>query len=338
MNKTNTRSPQCSHQRIDLWRQLSALRHWAFLRFAIGPIPLLGLVLGLGTGLGLGAGATTAHAGLQANAMVGVGHDTRVTLAADDTQRQEQGDGYGLMQAGMGWQSAWRSGQFTSELSVRDQHWQQTQMFNTRLYSGFVHVSQQTGPVRSELTWMQAQADVDGDRYLELTRVSPAVGKKLGQSLYVRGQLDYSEKRYHNHSVGEAQRRAQRIGARVLGYWFIPNTSWSLSSTLQTLREENRPGEYQAQYDYDAVILKLALRHKSLWFGHKVGHRLQLRGEERVYAQRYDLRLRWQFSQEWQWTPQWSWQWRVRQEDHYSDRATSDYAQTRFETQLEWAL
>ncbi|MCA6058943.1 hypothetical protein HUF18_04085 [Thalassolituus sp. ST750PaO-4] len=274
--------------------------------------------------------AAQAKAGLQLELAAGAGYDSNVAPDVTDINAG-LGDSYHALEASLGWRTAGRRGvQFETSYWLKEQRWQVYSEYDNRLQTGLLRFGYQGDVLATDVALIAATADVDGQSYMQLERISPALGFIPSESLYVRTQFDFMRKTYEQNSARDSERSA----ARLQLYWFFRSSGLSLSALIQGVDEQ---ADAQV-YSYQAGIGRLSLRHRSRWFGLSVVNHLRARLEQRQYddvteqRQRLEISSRWQLSQRWQWSVS------LQRDDRQSDFAAASYDQNRLESAIRWSF
>ncbi len=274
--------------------------------------------------------ADQAKAGLQFALAAGAGYDSNVAPDVTDINAG-LGDRYHSREASLGWRTANRRGvQFETSYWLKEQRWQIYSEYDNRLQTGLLRFGYQGDVLATDVALITATADVDGQRYMQLERVSPALGFIPSESLYVRTQFDFMRKTYEQNSARDSERSA----ARLQLYWFFRSSGLSLSALMQGIDEQADA----SVYSYQAGIGRLSVRHRSRWFGLRVVNHIRARLEHRQYDDVTEQRRRLEVSSRWQLSQRWQWLVSLQRDGRQSDLAAVSYDQNRLESAIRWSF
>ena len=180
---------------------------------------------------------------------------------------------------------------------------------NQSLYDEFSQVDRQTHivganfaldskVVDSDLSLYYINSRLDGDKFLELYRVSPAISGFLAKKWFVRGAYAYSDK-----SIHEREGRDANTNSGEIDLYYFRRGLRSYFNLGYRFKDENARAE---RYDYLSNSVKLRYIHRIQVFSSLTKLELAWRYEDRDYRsdtpsiaeKRDDQRNRWRIDYE----------------------------------------
>ncbi|MEE4143186.1 MAG: surface lipoprotein assembly modifier [Halieaceae bacterium] len=211
------------------------------------------------------------------SAMLGIGveYDRNVSVEEVDATTNE-GDYAMTLDAGLG---------VKKQLSTRTQA-ALTYDFSQSIYDKFSQVDRQTHMVGADLGLELGRLDpsvsvyyinshLDGSKFLELVRVSPAVSGFLAQKWFARGAYVYSDKTIHQRAGRDASTNAAEADV----YFFVRGLRQYFNLGYR-FRHENADAD---QYDYESNGVKLRFIQRFELFSRLTKLELAVRYEDRSY-------------------------------------------------------
>jgi hypothetical protein len=271
-------------------------------------------------------------AGPQFGASVVSEYDSNILPEADITT-QNQGDWATGTSGYLGWKSKSQSGyewQGRYEYSIT--RWQQAPEFDTNLQTGYLRLGYNKGAYTSDLVALIAYADLEGQPFMALRRLSPAFGYFFSSQWYVRAQVDIGDKTFELYP----ERDATQLGGRANVFWLINRTRHYISLRGVFRNEDTR----SEPFGYKSVNSRLRWKYRVGELSLMAQGAWEVRHYEAVWTdigeRRKDNRIRLNAGFEY---PLW---WGVTLEadagrDIYqSNLPTADYKQYRFKLGVSW--
>lgn len=254
-------------------------------------------------------------------------------LPEADTTTQNSGDWAWGAGAYIGWESDSSSPvDWQARYDYSATRWQQAVEFDTDLHTGFIRVGVNRGDYTSDMVVLMARADLQGKPFMQIRRLSPALGYFFTRKFYVRAQLDIGDKRFMLYP----ERDAKQLGARANLYWLLSRTRNYLS--LRTIyRNEDTT---VAPFGYESFNTRLRWKYRP----NDIAYRLQGSWEVREYEsvwqdigeRRQDNRFRVEAGVDWPLGKGFSLHGQVGRDLYRSNLVIADYQQYRFNTELSW--
>jgi len=219
--------------------------------------------------------------------------------------------------------------------------------FSQTLYDEFSQVDRQThilgtalainsDVIDSDLSFYYINSRLDGEKFLELYRVSPAVSGFLARKWFARGAYVYSDK-----SIENSPQRDADTNAGELDLYFFRRGLRSYFNLGYRFKDENAKID---RLDYTSNSLKLRYIHRWEMFSRMAKLELSWRYEDREYdgitvsigKARDDQRHRWRTDFEIPLIGQSSLQIYYSFADYESNYPQADYTQNLFGTRLQY--
>lgn len=276
------------------------------------------------------------YAGVSVELEAGLEYDSNVAVDAAESD-SGLGDQAQLLQMALGYQQPLgKTLNLSGRYQLSDTRWQRYSDYDTRMHTGVLRMGWQPGRLNSDLALIAAQAEVDDQVFLNLSRVSPAIGWLLNRHWYVRGQADVTRKEFPGFPARNSQGGA--FGLHL--YRFIDRTRFYLSSSLQWKTEQAD----DPIYSYDAASVRVQLRRDWTLAGKTLSTRVQGRFEQRRYeeprtdigAARADDRWRIGLESSLQLSRRWNLEAGLNSDSFRSNLAAADYDQQRYRLGLVW--
>ncbi len=219
---------------------------------------------------------------------------------------------------------------------LNDIRWQNYNDYDTRLHTGIVSLRHQAGVLISEVSAVLANAELDGNAFLQMQRVSPSLGWMVSSDWYLRTQLDATRKDFNDYDW----RDSDGVALRLQFYRFLDRTAFYLTGYWQWKAETADNPEYS----YHAGIGRLALKRDWTLGGWLYTARLFGRAEHRAYQHpradigesRHDWRLAAGLAGEAELGAGWSTELTLRYDDYRSNLSAADYSQYRVDAGVQW--
>ena len=226
--------------------------------------------------------------------------------------------------------------QMSGAYLFNDTRWQRYSTYNTQLHTGMLQLRGSHGALTTELTGVYAAAYLTEQDFLQLRRISPALGWMPDRHWYLRSQLDAGRKTFNDYSG----RDSDSLGLRLQFFRFFNRSAFYLTGGGQWKQETAD----DPQYSYRAGIGRLALKRDWTLAGHELSSRLFLRVEHREYlstwtdldAARDDWRLRAGLSNRLMLGAGWSLALKLQNDDFRSNLSAADYSQYRVDAGVQW--
>jgi hypothetical protein len=171
-------------------------------------------------------------------------YDSNILPEADVTT-QHQGDWATGTSGYLGWSSKNQKGiEWQARYEYSATRWQQAPEFDTDLQTAYLRLGYNRGAYTSDLVTLIASADLQGQPFMTLRRLSPAYGYFLSSHWYVRAQLDLGDKTFELFP----ERDATQLGARANLFWLINRTRhyFSLRGVFRNEDARREPFGYQS--------------------------------------------------------------------------------------------
>jgi|TARA_B110000211_G_scaffold117742_1_gene136368 hypothetical protein len=271
-------------------------------------------------------------AGPELGAAVVTEYDSNILPEAGITT-QNQGDWATGTSAYLGWESKIKRGfEWQGRYEYSATRWQQAAEFDTDLQTGYLRLGYNRGAHTTDLVALMASADLQGQPFMTLRRLSPAYGYFLTSQWYVRAQVDIGDKTFEIYP----ERDANQLGARANVFWLLNRTSHYVS-LRGVFRNENTRSE---PYGYQSFNSRLRWKYRVGDLSLMAQGAWEVRSYEAVWTdigeRRRDNRIRVSTGLEY---PLW-WGMTLEAEagrDMYqSNLPAADYQQYRFKLGLNW--
>lgn len=206
--------------------------------------------------------------------------------------------------------------------------------FSQTRYDEFSQFDTAIHRLQGELSWRVAGLDtslamrhfaarLDGERFLDIRQVSPAVGHLFGRTLYLRGAYTHSDKQYADREARNADNRAFDADA----YWLLDGMQRYVALSYRVDGEDAVDDEL----DYDGNRVKLTYAHtldgvpltfKAKW---QLENRDYRHVTESIEAARDDRRTRLSLNANWQFAEHVGIEGTATRADYRSNLAAADY-------------
>lgn len=221
---------------------------------------------------------------------------------------------------------------------LSDSQWQTYSEYDTRLHIGSLGLKHRSGRRTADLTASYAQAELAGQPFLQLQRLTPAVGWLINREWYWRNQLNLNQKRFSNYP----DRDSDGVAVRSQLFRFFDRTRYYLSCNGM-LRQESANNDI---YSYQAGGLNLALKRDWHLWGQAMTTTLSAGAEQREYVgvrsdigqARSDWRYQTRLENQWQLTGHWQLALSLGYDDLRSNLDAANYHQYQGELTLSWGL
>lgn len=221
---------------------------------------------------------------------------------------------------------------------LSDSQWQTYHEYDTRLHIGSLGIKRRSGRHTADLTASYAQAELAGQPFLQLQRLTPAVGWLINREWYWRNQLNLNQKRFRNYP----DRDSDGVAVRSQLFRFFDRTRYYLSFNGM-LRQESANNDI---YSYQAGGLNLALKRDWQLWGQAMTTTLSAGAEQRDYVgvrsdigqARSDWRYQTRLENQWQLAEHWQLALSLGYDDLRSNLDAANYHQYQGELTLSWGL
>lgn len=221
--------------------------------------------------------------------------------------------------------------QWQGRYDVSKSSWQNVTGYDSLLQSGYLRLSRK-GRFSPEVSLLMADAQVEGQDFLELKRVSPAIGYLWSSDWYGRAQLDLSQKTFAQYP----ERDSDQLRARLMLYWLMDKTRRYLSVQAGIKREDAS----DPLYSYQAFTGRLRWKDTFGPVRWDIGMKTELRQydeiRESLGEERQDQRYRFSTGVEWPIAAGFSFVAEAGHDIYRSNLDVADYSQNRLEAGIEW--
>lgn len=149
--------------------------------------------------------------------------------------------------------------------------------FDIQTHRGSASLEHDFGPASAGLSGLVARSNLDGEGFLTLSRISPAVSGMVGKKVFLRGAYDYTDKDFDNRT----DRDAEAHGGGVMAFWFLNGTRTHISGGYKFKTED----AIDDAFDYDAHTIRLRFSNDFNVAGREVEFDIGWRYQTRDYAQ-----------------------------------------------------
>lgn len=138
------------------------------------------------------------------------------------------------------WQNVMR---IQGQYQYTQTRWLEASQYDTDIHTGFLRISDRSGAWIREGILLHAQAQIEGQDFLTLNRVSPALSVFANKTWYLRTQLDIGEKTFPQYS----NRDALFYGLKPSAYWLINKMQHYVKLQLDISQENVDDKQYNQQ-------------------------------------------------------------------------------------------
>ncbi|MAI90619.1 outer membrane beta-barrel protein [Ponticaulis sp.] len=223
--------------------------------FALKPAPAGAALILAFTSLPVMADEPVSFSG---EASIGASYDSDVGIADLD---QSTGEGDYALLLGLEGNAEFKP---TSRLTLRagyelaDTQYQDYDEFSLQTHRGSLEAAFDFDVVEAGLLYNYVHARLDGDGYLDYHLASPYVTRLIGDTLFLRGALEFTDKDFLNDDLRDAEGQ----GLRGDAYYFIGGTDRYVSLTAKLEEEDAMSdafdfsgGELNANYSHRSQIM-----------------------------------------------------------------------------------
>ena len=206
----------------------------------------------------------------------GVEHDSNVSVDEID-QNTKESDSLVVLDLSVELESDLSENTSISVGYDLSQNWHsEFSAFDTQTHRGTAAIDHDWGPVSTGLSYIVARSNLDGAGFLTLQRVTPSLSGPLGESIYLRGSYDYTDKEFDNRPGRDATSHAGGITA----FFFLDGTKTFLSSGYKYKDED----AVDPIYDYESHTYRLKFSHDFELANRTLDFSIGWRYEDRKYA------------------------------------------------------
>jgi len=209
--------------------------------------------------------------------------------------------------------------------------WNDVSGYDSRIQSGYLRLSRR-GIWSPEVVLLGADAHVEGRDFMQLRRISPALGYLLSKRWYLRTQLDLSDKHFQDY----AERDSRQLHGRLLAFWLLDGTRRYLS-VQGGLKQENADDDL---YSYQAWVGRIKWKQRLVvmdsWFSVKAERRMYDTVRLSLGEERQDMRWRLASGLSWPLGAGIEMTGEVGRDMYHSNLDVADYAQNRLEVGIRW--
>ncbi|MBA34670.1 MAG: hypothetical protein CMI14_04465 [Oleispira sp.] len=224
----------------------------------------------------------------------------------------------------------------SSAYRLNDTQWNTYDQFDSQMHIGVFRLGYQKEKNSSDISLIHAYGSVDGEDFLSLNRLSPALAYLINTHWYIRAQSDFSQKTFARYE----QRNGSSLAASLYLYRFIDRTRFYVIAQAQ-VKQENAN---ESIYAYQASVFKLQLKRDWELFNYKGTSRLKGRYEKRQYegvraainAAREDERWRLALQNSLNISKRWQITSSLQSDYFYSNVTAANYRQERIQLGLTW--
>ncbi|QIZ82913.1 hypothetical protein HF888_01095 [Bermanella marisrubri] len=212
--------------------------------------------------------------------------------------------------------------------------WLEASQYDTDIHTGFLRISDRDGAWIREGIFLHAQAQIEGQDFLTLNRLSPALSVFANQSWYLRTQLDMGEKTFAQYT----NRDGYFYGIKPSAYWLMNKMQHYVKVQLETKQEKID----DEQYDYQSYSAVASWNYKF----HETKLTLETEIEEKQYDnlwpsiadQRHDTRYRTKIKIQQNVSQHFTVKTEIGYDENQSNLASSNYDQVRglLKLKYEW--
>lgn len=280
--------------------------------------------------------AVSAQAEFSAELAAGLEYDSNVAVDSIDST-SGLGDWSRNLNVALGASGRWSANwEWNGRYQGYDSQWQNYSQYDTQMHTGLGKVTYKSSHFINELAGVYAQADVNGQAFLTMRRISPATGSFIGQQWYWRAQYDRTQKQFVDYPLRDSDGDA--VGLYL--YRFLDKTRHFISANVQLKREQTPDDIYQ----YQGGIVRLGWKRAWQVGADTVSTQIKARYEMRQYdgirsdilAARHDDKIRLSADLDWQMTPRWSAQFELIRDWNESNLQAADYKQFRIDSRIRW--
>lgn len=184
-----------------------------------------------------------AYAGLSASIEWGLEYDSNV-LSNNQLNNDYDSDFSNRFGVAIGGDYQWQGVlRLQGQYQYSQTRWLEASQYDTDIHTSFLRISDRKGAWIREGILLHAQAQIEGQDFLILNRISPALSYFPSRQWYLRTQLDIGEKKFPQYS----NRDAICFGIKPSIYWLINNMQHYVKLQLDAKQENVSDNQYDNQ-------------------------------------------------------------------------------------------
>lgn len=184
-----------------------------------------------------------AYAGLNASIEWGLEYDSNV-LSNNQLNNDYDSDFSNRLGIAIGGDYRWPGVlRLQGQYQYSQTRWLEASQYDTDIHTSFLRISDRKGEWIREGILLHAQAKIEGQDFLILNRISPALSYFPSRQWYLRTQLDIGEKKFPQYS----NRDAIYLGIKPSVYWLINNMQHYLKLQFNAKQENVCDNQYDYQ-------------------------------------------------------------------------------------------
>lgn len=306
------------HQTTEVARKRATSLSYHIMAALLGLIPLLTY--------------NNAYASIDASVEWGLEYDSNV-LANNQLTNDYDSDFSNRLSLAIGadyhWQNVVR---IQGQYQYSQTRWLEASQYDTDIHTGFLRISDRDGAWIREGIFLHAQAQIEGQDFLTLKRLSPALSVFPSKHWYLRGQFDVGEKTFPQYT----NRDGFFYGIKPSAYWLINKMQHYVKVQLETKQEKID----DEQYDYQSYSTVASWNYKF----HKTKITLETEIEDKQYDdpwpsiadQRQDTRYKTKIKIQQNVSQHFTVKTEIGYDENQSNLASSNYDQVRWLLKLKY--